>query len=118
MIYYLKFDMQSICKRLLEEELKFSGLEYNFFNSNELEINQTLSEDFLSKLNKDFAHKGIEIVSSKKSILIQKIKEAIDELINLEDNEGLSKTSYHLAKKLNLGYRYLSAVFLKLLIRV
>ena len=111
MIYYLKFDMQSICKRLLEEELKFSGLEYNFFNSNELEINQTLSEDFLSKLNKDFAHKGIEIVSSKKSILIQKIKEAIDELINLEDNEGLSKTSYHLAKKLNLGYRYLSAVF-------
>lgn len=111
MIYYLKYDIQAICKRLIQEQLKTTSLDYTLINANELEINQSLTKDHISSLNAILAKQGIEIVSSQKSILVQKIKETIIDLVNLEDKLILSKTSYHLAKTLNQNYRYLSVVF-------
>jgi AraC-like DNA-binding protein len=70
-----------------------------------------LPEDYLTTLNCNLTKLGIEIVSSQKSILVQKIKEAINELVNLEDKPILSKTSHYLAKTLNHSYRYLSGIF-------
>jgi len=111
MIYYLKYDVQAICKRLVQEQLKNSGLNYSLLNTNEVDINQSLPDDCLNTLNNNLTKLGIEIVSSQKSILVQKIKEAIIELVNLEDKLILSKTSHYLAKTLNHGYRYLSGIF-------
>jgi AraC-like DNA-binding protein len=111
MIYYLKYDLQVICKRLIEDQFKNSGLHYTLLNINELDINQSLSDAYLEKLNSSLSELGIEIVSSQKSILVQKIKEAIIDLVNQEDKLVLSKTSHHLAKILNHSYRYLSGVF-------
>ena len=111
MIYYLKYDIQAICRWLIQEQLKDSGLNYSLLNTNELNINYPMSEDYLNTLNSKLAKSGIEIVASQKSILVQKIKEAIIELVNQEDKLVLSKTSYHLARKLNHSYRYLSGIF-------
>jgi len=111
MVYYLKYDMQSICKRLVEEQLRDSGLKYSLLSTNELAINQIVTEELITGLNGHLSKMGIEIVASKKTMLVQKIKEAIMELVSLEDKLVLSKTSYHLAKTLNHGYRYLSAIF-------
>lgn len=111
MIYYIKYDVQAICKRLIQEELKHSGLNYSLLNANEIDINQSLPKDYLNTLNGNLTKLGIEIVSSQKSILVEKIKKAVIDLINLEDKLILCKTSQHLAKTLNHGYRYLSVVF-------
>jgi len=111
MIYYLKYDVQTICKRLIREQLKNFGLNYSLLNANELDINQSLPNDFLDSLNNNLTKLGIEIVSSQKSILVQKIKEAIVELVNMEDKLIFSKTSHYLAKALNHSYRYLSGIF-------
>ncbi len=111
MIYYLKYDIQAICKQLIQEQLKDSGLNYCLLNANELDINQSLSSDYLNNLNTNLTKLGIEIVYSQKSILVQKIKEVIIELVNMEDKLILSKTSHYIAKALNYGYRYLSGIF-------
>ena len=111
MIYHLKYDMQAIYKRLVQEELSKSGLTYNLLNTNELAINQVVSEDVLNNLNGDLAKLGIEIVVSKKNMLVQKIKVAILDIVSKEDNKILSKTSCYLAQTLNNSYRYLSSVF-------
>lgn len=111
MVYYLKYDIHSICKRIVQEQLSNSGIKYSLLNTNELAFDQVVTEDFLTTLNDDLSKLGIEIVSSKKSMLVQKIKEAIMELVSLEDKLVLSKTSHHLAKTLNHGYRYLSNIF-------
>jgi AraC-like DNA-binding protein len=111
MIYYLKYDLQSICKKLVQEKLNTSLLKYNLLNANELDINHIVSDAYLNKLNTELTEVGIEIILSPKVALVQKIKEAIIELVNMEDKTILSKTSYHLAKKLNYGYRYLATVF-------
>ena len=114
MIYYLKYDIEAIFRRIVEEQLESAGLHYSLLNSSEIDINQSLPEPFLNDLNRKLSKAGIEIVTSDKVILVQKIKEAIIELVNLEDNTTLSKTSHHLAKKLNQSYRYLSTIFSKM----
>lgn len=111
MIYYLKYDIQTICKRLAQEQLKDLELDYNLINGNEVDINQPLSDEQLNILNITLSNAGVEIVASQKSILVQKIKEAVNEIVQQEDQLVLSKTSCHLAKTLNYSYRYLSAVF-------
>ena len=111
MIYYIKFDIQTICKRIIQEQLNNAQLSYNLLNANEIEINQSFTADYLYALNNNLSQFGIEIVASQKNTLIQKIKEAITDLINQKDDIILSKTSHYLAKKLNCGYRYLSGIF-------
>ena len=111
MIYYLKYDIQAICKRHALEQLENSGLNFTLLNNNEVDIIQPVSEESLHALNNTLQDAGIQIVATQKIILVQKIKEAIIEMVNMEDKLVLSKTSYHLAKTLNHGYRYLSGIF-------
>lgn len=111
MIYYLKYDTHTICKQLILEQLKMTGLHFNLVNLNEVDIKQSLSEDYMKGLNATFSNVGIEIISSQKAVLVLKIKEAIIELVNMEDKLVLSKTSEYLAQKLNHSYRFLSGVF-------
>lgn len=111
MIYYIKYDLQTVCRQLIENLLLNSGLNYNLPNNNELEVEECVSENMLNRLNLKLNTAGVEILASSKIILIQKIKEAITELINSDDEEIISKTSYHLSKKLNCSYRYLATIF-------
>lgn len=111
MIYYLKYDVQAICKRLIQEQLNNTGVNYCLLNANEVDINQSLPKDFFNNLNSVLTTLGIEMVSTQKSILVLKIKEAVVDLVKVEDKAILSKTSHYLAKRLNHSYRYLSGVF-------
>lgn len=111
MIYYLKYDTLTICKHLVNKLFQENGLSYSFINLNEVDINRNLSEEALNTLRSQLNENGVEIISSQKSILVQKIKEAIIDLVNQEDKLILSKTSQHLSKKLNQSYRFLSGVF-------
>jgi AraC-like DNA-binding protein len=111
MIYYLKYDVQAICKRLIQEQMDLTGLNYSLLNVNELDITESISNEYLNTLNNNLEKLGIEIVSSQKSILVQKTKAAISDLINQEDKLVLCKTSHQLAKVLNHDYRYLSRIF-------
>ena len=51
-----------------------------------------------------------EVVENQKSVLVQKIKDAIIELVFMEDSNNY-KSSVFLAEKLNHSYGYLSNVF-------
>lgn len=111
MNFYVKYDLQIICRKLLLEQMEGTGLDYHLTDINELQIREEISPDHLAEINEALRNAGIEIVASPKSIIVQKTKEAILDLISEEDKLVLIKTSHHLAKTLNLGYRYLAAVF-------
>jgi AraC-like DNA-binding protein len=111
MVYYLKYDAPLICRQLILAQLSSSGINYSLKNLNEVDIQQNLSDSCLNKLRNQLANAGIEMVFSQKAVLVNKIKEAITNFINQEDNLILSKTSQHLAKTLNNSYRFLSGVF-------
>ena len=54
---------------------------------------------------------GIEVVESHKSVLVQKIKDAIIQMIYIEEQLPTSKISDYLAEKLLHSYGYLANLF-------
>lgn len=108
---YIKYDIHAACKRILQEQLDKLELTYNLIGFGEVDIKETLSDEALKTLNAGLNDYGIQIVESSKSILVQKIKDTIKEMVYLEDKLPTSKTSAYLADKLHYSYGYLANLF-------
>ena len=108
---YIKFDFNSICNKVLEENLEKSGIKHKVLGFGEVEFLEKVSEDQLQSFNDSLANYGIEIVENQKSILIQKIKDTIVDMVFNEETNVNVKSSVYLADKLEHSYGYLSNVF-------
>lgn len=107
---YVKFDFNTLCKKILDEKLREHGLKYRLLNFGEVEFYESLTQEQHKNFKKNLEDYGIEIIENQKAALVQKIKDAIVELISSE--EGISvKASIYIAEKLNHSYGYLSNLF-------
>lgn len=111
MKFYIKYDINVICKKVLQEQLDKLDLSYNLVAFSEVELNEKITEETLKQLSSNFNEYGIEIVESNKSILVQKIKDVIIEMVYMEVKLPNSKTSAYLADKLGYSYGYISNLF-------
>lgn len=111
MILYLKYDTYLACKKILQEQFEKFQLNYSLKSFWEVEINEALPGPMLDELSSSLNYYGIQIVGSDKSILVQKIKDAIIEMVYMEEKLPSSKTSSYLADKLNHRYGYISKLF-------
>ncbi|MFA5329571.1 MAG: helix-turn-helix domain-containing protein [Prolixibacteraceae bacterium] len=110
---YIKFDINAACKRILMEQLEKEQLTYSSISFNEVELSETLSGDQLKHLIAKLSNYGIEIMESPKSILVQKIKDTIIEMIYMDEKLPTSKISDYLSEKLHYSYGYLSNIFVE-----
>jgi len=112
MILYIKYDIRTIIKKLLQEHLDLSKLTCSLRSFGEVEIYDTITSEQFKELTFGLSKYGIEIVESEKNILVQKIKDAIIEMVNMEDKlpVTLSNSSY-LSAKLKCRYSYISQLF-------
>lgn len=108
---YLKIDQTVALKRLATDLMKKAGIKHELIGNNELSILRKLSTDDYNKLSSAFAEYGIEFVENQKITLVQKIKDAITEMVYSDDGPPASKVSVHLAEKLGHSYGYLANVF-------
>lgn len=107
---YVKFDFNALCKKILDEKLKEHGLKYRLLNFGEVEFYESLTQEQHSIFKKNLEDYGIEIIESQRTALIQKIKDAIVELVFSEETIQV-KASIYIAEKLNHSYGYLSNLF-------
>lgn len=108
---YIKYDINAICKKILQEQLERLNLSFILLGYTEVEIKEDISTEKLKELYSGLNDYGIEVVESNKNILVQKIKDAIIEMVYMEDKLPVSKISTHLADKLSHSYGYISNVF-------
>ena len=108
---YVKFDINALCRKILQEQLDASGINYRIIAFGEIEILDKLSAEKQRKLEEQLGEYGIQIVENQKNILVQKIKDAIVEMVNQEENQPSLKSSVYLAEKLNHSYNYISNLF-------
>jgi AraC-like DNA-binding protein len=108
---YIKYDIPATCKKVLQDILDNHNLDYSLKSFWEVELKETLSESELNELSSGLNNYGIQIVESHKSILVQKIKDAIIEMVYMDDKLPSSKTSSYLADKLKHRYGYISNLF-------
>lgn len=108
---YLKYDMMTVCRTILQEQMEKLGLTYSLEGIGELEIKEPGTDEQIKQLMDALAKYGIEAVETQKSIIVQKIKDVITEMVFMEDELPALKISSYLAEKLNLRYTYLASLF-------
>ena len=107
----LKYDIKAVCKKIIEEQLNKLELAYTQIGFGEVEIKEPVTQEKIMQLHHFLNHYGIEIVETQKSILVQKTKNAIIEMVHMEEKLPVSKISTYLAKKLEHSYGYISNLF-------
>lgn len=108
---FLKFDFNAACKRVLEDKLKESKIKHRVLGFGEVEFLEKVSNEQLTLFSDSLRDYSIEIVENQKTILIQKIKDAIVDMVFNEDTDVNVKSSVYLSEKLNHSYGYLSNLF-------
>ncbi|MFI5152913.1 MAG: helix-turn-helix domain-containing protein [Chitinophagales bacterium] len=108
---FLKYMVSIRCKMLVKEELGKLGLHYKTVELGEAEIEEDLTTAQWNELNTALKKAGIELMEDKKSILIEKIKKIIVELVHYSEEPLELNFSDYLSQKLNHNYTYLANLF-------
>ncbi|MBQ0908217.1 helix-turn-helix transcriptional regulator [Flavobacterium sp. F-328] len=107
---YLKFDYVQLTKKIVQDRLSELGYKFNIVGFGEFNFLEKVPTSKMDELTSVFKEYGIDIVENQKSVLVQKIKDAIIEMVHSEKPLQV-KSSVYIADKLNLSYAYLSNVF-------
>ncbi len=108
---YIKYMVSLRCKMLVKEELKKLGLKYIHVDLGMVEIMEDMTPSQHNHLKVNLLKSGLELLDDKKSILIEKIKNVITEMIHYSDEVPKVNYSDYISEKLNYDYTYLSNVF-------
>jgi AraC-like DNA-binding protein len=96
---------------VVKSELEKLGLHYIVIDLGEAEIMEDISKEQLEELNISLKKSGLELMDDKKSILVEKIKTIIIELVHYTDEKIKINLSDYLIEKLNHDYTYLANLF-------
>jgi YesN/AraC family two-component response regulator len=99
------------CKMIVKSELQNMGLHFTVVELGEVETNDELTPEQLQEIRTALLRSGLELMEDKKSILIERIKNIIVEMIHYSDEQPVLNFSSYLGEKLNYDYNYLSNLF-------
>lgn len=99
------------CKMMVTAELKKLGLHYSTVDLGMVETLEEILPDQRNQLKMNLLKSGLDLLDDKKSILIEKIKAVIIEMIHYADELPKVNDSEYISEKLQHDYTYLSNTF-------
>lgn len=99
------------CKMAVKKLLLDLGLHFIIVDLGEVDIMEELDPGQWDKLRIALLKEGFELMDDKKSILIQKIKNIIIQMVHHSDEPPNVKFSVFLSEQLALNYTYLANLF-------
>jgi len=96
---------------IVKSELENLGLHYSTVELGEVEIKENISAEQREQLSIALKKSGLELMDDKKSILIEKIKNVIVEMVHYSNEELKTNFSDYLSEKLHYNYAYLANLF-------
>ncbi|MBE0652776.1 MAG: helix-turn-helix transcriptional regulator [Bacteroidales bacterium] len=99
------------CKLIVKSKLEDLGLPYTTIELGEAEVEGDITPDQRQKLVSALKETGLELMEDKRSILVERIKTAIIDLVHFKDDQIKINLSDHLSQKLNHNYTYLANLF-------
>ncbi|MBN2615765.1 MAG: helix-turn-helix transcriptional regulator [Bacteroidales bacterium] len=99
------------CQMVVKSELEQLGLHYTYVKIGEANIVEHLAPEKLEELDLALKKSGLRLMDNKKSILVEKTKSAIIELVHYTEEQIKVNLSDYLSEKLNYDYTYLSNLF-------
>lgn len=108
---YIKNMVCIRCQLVVKSELEKIGLHHIYVKIGEANIIESITPEQIDLLDKALRKSGLEIMDDKKSVLVEKIKSTIIELVHYTDEQIKVNLSDYLSEKLNYDYTYLSNMF-------
>ncbi|MDP2336990.1 MAG: AraC family transcriptional regulator [Bacteroidota bacterium] len=108
---YIKYMVSNRCKVAVKDELKKLGLHYILVDLGEVEIMENLSDKAREHVKAALFSIGFELMDDKRSVLIERIKNTIIEMIHHSNEIIKTNFSIFLSEKLNYDYTYLANLF-------
>jgi AraC-like DNA-binding protein len=99
------------CKMVVKSELEKLGLHHTRVELGEVEVMEILSDEQRNRLNRGLKMAGLELMEDKRSMLVERIKIHIIELLDNQDEQIKTNLSDYLSEKLNHNYTYLANLF-------
>jgi len=99
------------CKMLVKEELNKLGILFTTLELGMVELLEDIPESLRQQLKANLLLSGLEVMDDKKSILIEKIKNVIIEMIHYSEELPAVNFSDYLSEKLKYDYTYLANIF-------
>jgi len=96
---------------MVKEELLKLGLRYVVLDLGMVEILEEITDEQREQLKINLLKSGLELLDDKRSILIERIKNVIIEMIHYTDELPATNYSTYISEKLGYDYTYLANVF-------
>lgn len=108
---FIKYMVSNRCKLAVKEALKELGLHFIVVDLGEVDIMEQITAEQREQLKLALLKSGLELMDDKRAVLIEKIKNAIIEMVHHSDEIIKTNFSEFLSKKLDHNYTYLSNLF-------
>ncbi|MFY7963487.1 MAG: helix-turn-helix domain-containing protein [Chitinophagaceae bacterium] len=108
---FIKYMVSIRCKMMVKEILRNLGLHFIVVDLGEVEIMEIITTEQREQLKKELLDIGLELMDDKRAILIEKIKNAVVEMVHHSDTELRVNFSYYLSEKLHHDYTYMANLF-------
>jgi len=95
----------------VKEELRKLGLHFLVVDLGEVDVMEELTATQLGVLRGALADAGFELMDNKRAVLIERIKNAIIEMVHHSEEQIKVNFSDYLSEKLNHDYTYLANLF-------
>ncbi|MCR8558680.1 AraC family transcriptional regulator [Mucilaginibacter sp. BJC16-A38] len=96
---------------IVELEFEKAGLKCTAIEQGRVTIAGTVSPIQIQEVGVALLNYGLELLDNKKSILVERIKQVIIDMIHHSENQLKTNFSDYLSDKLNLDYTYLANIF-------
>ena len=108
---YIKNMVCIRCKMVVKDELTKLGLHFTSVELGEAETLENITAEQHDQFKEALLKSGLELMDDKKSVLIQKIKNVIIELVHYTEEPLTVNFSDFLSRKLDYDYTYLANLF-------
>ncbi|MET3036021.1 AraC family transcriptional regulator [Chryseobacterium sp. NRRL B-14859] len=108
---YIKYMVSLRCKMVVHQELEKLGIKNAVVDLGTVELLDEISPEQRQILKENLLKTGLEVLDNKKSILIEKIKNVVIEMIHYSDELPKENFSDYISEKLGYDYTYLANTF-------
>lgn len=99
------------CQMVVKSKLEKLGLQYSYVKIGEAKLVGDISPVLVEMLKEELKEVGLFLIDNKRSILVERIKNIIIELVHFKEEEIKVNLSEYISDKLDYNYTYLANVF-------
>ncbi|HEY6063278.1 MAG TPA: AraC family transcriptional regulator [Chitinophagaceae bacterium] len=108
----MKYMISHRCKMAVKAALDILGLHYRTIELGEVDlIENNITTEQHDLLEAILLKSGLELIDDKKTVLTEKIKHLVDEMMYLADELPKTKISAYVSNQLHYDYYYLTKIF-------